>query len=1532
MEKNIKPESLDLRQNAEERLKNRFTKVDTKLSEAEVLSLIHELEVHQIELEMQNEELILAKVQATLASEKYIKLYDSAPSGYFTLSSKGEIIQLNQAGAAMLGKTQSQLKNRLFHIFVTDNSKPFFILFLEKIFSRHERETCELTLLSNNEVPINAYITGIVFENGGNCLITAIDITERKLLESNVVEKMILQRETEKAGKIGGWSFNVKTLIQNWTQETFNILEIDTTYGEPKVQEGIKFIDEPFRQSAEIAIKRAIEFGEPFEQEWKVTTAKGNKRWVNTVGKTKVAKGKTIGLFGSIQDITERKQTEEELQASEEKYHAIFDNAQDIFYQTDLDGTVLEVSPSVKHFSDFNRDEIIGKPVTNLYYDLNDRAELLDSLKKNGEISNYELRLKTRTGELRYVSNNARLVFDSDGKPNHINGEIKDITQRKLAEIELQASKDFLNSIINAVALPVFVKDVNHKYVLANNAYCLLIKIPLEKIIGSTDDEYFPEEQIKIFIEKDNEVLETGKENSNEEYLTDGTGKVRTVITKKTLYTDSSDNKFLVGVINDITERKLAEKQIERLNRVYTVLSNINKTIVRVRNKQLLFEEACSIAVENGGFKMAWIGMVNYATNKIDAVASLGLTGEYINNVNIDLNNKELSSGPAGQAFINGKCNFSNNIETDEKMTPWRKKAREYGFRSVISLPIIVLGKTIGTYTLYSGEIDFFNEDEIKLLEEIASDISFAIEFIESDKERKQAEVALKENNSRLELAMQSANMAWWEMDITTGNVIFEKRKSEMIGYPAKKFKHYTDFVALVHPEDSDKAMKAMQNHINGLVDKYEIEYRILTKSGEYKWFYDIGAVVKKDSNGIPLYVTGLVMDISQRKLAEEALRKSEAIQHKIVSNIGDVIVIIDQNGINRYKSPNVENLFGWKPEELVGKSAWNLVHPDDLNTAKKIVAEVALKPNASETTEIKYRRKDGVYVWIEITIVNLLSDPDIQGFLGNYNDISERKHAQEKIREKDLEFKKLSSNLPDLIFQFTRRPDGTYYVPIASEGIKNIFGCKPEDVINDFTPIGRVIHPDDIERVIADIEYSAKHVSYFNCEFRVLIPGKPIQWIYSKSTPEKLPDGSITWYGFNADISERKRVEDSLVKLKTAIEKSEISVVITDENGNIEYANPFFDKISGYSKEEYIGKNSRFLKSAYHSKEFYEEMWNTIKSGQTWEGELYNCNKNGEMYWENTIISPVTNSHNEITNFVAIKTDITQVKNMNSELILAKERAEESDRLKSAFLANMSHEIRTPMNGILGFTELLKEPDLSDDQRNSFMDIIEKSGERLLNIINDIIDISKIESGLMKIKYSEINVNEYLNQILAFFIPEADAKNIKLTCSPGLLKNEAYLKTDGEKLHAILTNLVKNALKYTETGFIEFGYIRQPNHSYLQFYVKDTGIGIPKDRKEAIFERFVQADIVDKMARQGAGLGLSISKSYVEMLRGSIWVESEVENLSAGKSGSSTFYFTLPYSSKPLELSNVGIENLIPANEIHINPEVSGLKILCRR
>ncbi|MCF8309503.1 MAG: response regulator, partial [Bacteroidales bacterium] len=233
------------------------------------------------------------------------------------------------------------------------------------------------------------------------------------------------------------------------------------------------------------------------------------------------------------------------------------------------------------------------------------------------------------------------------------------------------------------------------------------------------------------------------------------------------------------------------------------------------------------------------------------------------------------------------------------------------------------------------------------------------------------------------------------------------------------------------------------------------------------------------------------------------------------------------------------------------------------------------------------------------------------------------------------------------------------------------------------------------------------------------------------------------------------------------------------------------------------------------------------------------------------------------------------------------KEEAEESDRLKTAFLANMNHEIRTPMNGILGFTELLKDSELTINEQQHHIQMIEKSGNRMLNTVNDLIDISKIEAGQVQVTRVSTNVNQQLDDLFRFFEPEAEAKGLAYTLHKGLPDREALILTDSHKLDSILTNLIKNAIKFTTSGRIDIGY--EKNNNMLAFYVEDTGIGIPEDRQQAVFNRFVQADISDKKAFQGSGLGLSITKVYVELLGGEMSIESQ-------ENQGSRFSFTLPY------------------------------------
>jgi PAS domain S-box-containing protein len=268
------------------------------------------------------------------------------------------------------------------------------------------------------------------------------------------------------------------------------------------------------------------------------------------------------------------------------------------------------------------------------------------------------------------------------------------------------------------------------------------------------------------------------------------------------------------------------------------------------------------------------------------------------------------------------------------------------------------------------------------------------------------------------------------------------------------------------------------------------------------------------------------------------------------------------------------------------------------------------------------------------------------------------------------------------------------------------------------------------------------------------------------------------------------------------------------------------------------------------------------------------------------------------------------------TELTIAKEQAEESDRLKSAFLTNMSHEIRTPMNGILGFTELLKEPNLSSDDQQDYIQTIQISGARMLNTINSIVDMSKIESGLMKVDIKETNINEKIEFTYKFFKPEVEIKGLQFLVKNSLPSKEVIIKTDNEKVYGILTNLIKNAIKFTFEGSIEFGY--EKKGEYLEFFVKDTGIGIPQKQYQLIFERFRQGSESHNRGYEGSGLGLSIAKTYVEMLGGEIWVESE-----EGKG--STFYFTIPYNS--ISEEKIKIINAVSAE--HKEVEIKKLKVL---
>jgi len=389
----------------------------------------------------------------------------------------------------------------------------------------------------------------------------------------------------------------------------------------------------------------------------------------------------------------------------------------------------------------------------------------------------------------------------------------------------------------------------------------------------------------------------------------------------------------------------------------------------------------------------------------------------------------------------------------------------------------------------------------------------------------------------------------------------------------------------------------------------------------------------------------------------------------------------------------------------------------------------------------------------------------------------------------------------------------------------------------------------------------------------------------------------------------DKEKLRISEERFKLAIEGSQDAIWDRDLKTNKIYFSSRWKSMLGYEDYE-IQNTYKSFKNLLHPDD-RENALSAMESHLKKENPFYQVEfrlkcKDGSYKWVFARGKAIFDKNGNPYRIAGSHTDISERKLMEKNLFEAKEKAEESDRLKSAFLANMSHEIRTPMNGILGFASLLNRPNLSGESQKMYIKLIEKSGIRMLEIINNIISISKIESGLLEVNNIEFNINEQQENLYTFFKPEVEAKKIDFSFKSSLSLKHSIINTDKDKFLSILTNLIKNAIKYTEKGSIEFGY--NLKGKFLEFYIKDTGIGIKSNRQEVVFERFIQADIEDKMAVQGAGLGLAISKAYVEILGGKIWVESEI-----GKG--SAFYFTIPYNT--LSVNKTDKNNVIPDGEI---------------
>ena len=640
---------------------------------------------------------------------------------------------------------------------------------------------------------------------------------------------------------------------------------------------------------------------------------------------------------------------------------------------------------------------------------------------------------------------------------------------------------------------------------------------------------------------------------------------------------------------------------------------------------------------------------------------------------------------------------------------------------------------------------------------------------------------------------------------------------------------------------------------------------------------------------------------IKQKKIIEENLRISEERFREVTEHSGEWIWEVDSNGLYTYVSHVSKSLLGYTPEELIDKKyIYDSFLPESREELKTVVLSVFSKKEILNNLKNPNIHKDGHIVYIQTNGNPILDEKgNLTGYRGVDKDITKQKYAEDMLRHSEEKFNKAFHNSPDAIL-IARSSDGL--ISEINEVFERISGYQREEIIGmTASDLHLWVNVNDRDNFNSILEQKGR-VSDFKSLLKTKLDA--IRNV-SLSGENYEVNGENYIIAIIHDITEQLKSEEALKKseamFRSYFELSGVGVAITSPSTGWVEVNDKLCRMLGYSSEE-IYKSTWPQLTHPDDLDIDMENFAQVISGKIDEYSIDKrfLRKDGETIWTNLSVCCVRDQTGHVDYLVALLFDITERKRVEAELIKAKLKAEESDRLKTAFLHNVSHEIRTPLNVILGYGALLTEPGISPDEQASYLETIQEGNDQLLSIINTIVDISSAEAKVLNKNVTTFNLNSTLNNLYKQFLLKAPENSNTLNMKLGLEDEDSFISSDSIKFIQIISNLLNNALKFTKNGSIDFGYT--VNDKMIEFYVCDTGIGIPVDEIPKIFNSFYQMETTLDRNYGGTGLGLSICKAYVELLGGKIWVISE---LSAG----SSFYFNIPYNKyespspiKPLE------------------------------
>jgi PAS domain S-box-containing protein len=1199
--------------------------------------------------------------------------------------------------------------------------------------------------------------------------------------------------------------------------------------------------------------------------------------------------GEFISLVSSSNDITRKKESEHKLKESEIRYKQLVETAVDAIYLINEKGIIIDTNHQATLMLEKSKDEIIGQSVGII-----DPNFSVDAFLEYWRDFPYDTQ---RTFETTHTDKAGNIIpIEINGKKFLIDGETyyygiaRNISERKIAISKIEASEKKLKSYIDNAPDGVFVVNEKGQYLDANPASTRMTGYSYEELLQMSIPDLLQKDEVYKGIDHFNEVKEKGFAEGEIGFVTkSGENRFWHVAAVKL-----SDNRFM-GFVKDVTEAKRA-------------FDTVNVFFDQPINIHLIGNIDGEILKVNKG----WEETLGYSKDE-----SLGKSiFDFIHPEDKEITLQELAELEKGKTTFYFENRYRHK-DGNYLLLAWSAIFNAYAEE------LHGVAKDITKQRAYSEKLE-------KRYRELVDTVNSGVAIYK----------VINDGESGSDYIIQDFNQFALSHE--------KMRREDVIG----------------------KSLKDIRPNIDdfGLIDVF----RKVWQTGESKFFPAKVYVDEKYSNyyenrvfRLPSKeIVAIYDDVTERESAIIKLAENEAKLKSIIDNSTNLFFTHTTDHKLTFISPQVKEYLGYEPDEILDD--WTkFISDNPMNEQAVKSTNRAIKTGERQPPyEVEMVHKDGKKILMEVREAPVLKNGKVISIVGSLADITDRKRAEQQIIAQNEEYEALNEELQqtnsqlsatiareeeindrynkamlassDGIFDWDLITNEIYYSP----SWKSMLGYKENELPNDFSIWETLTDQEDVKRSwnMLNSLIDGK-INKFDMEFKMKHKGGHWVEIHSRADVFRNEKGeAVRVVGTHTDISERKKADALLRKSEQNLQLSDLRYRKAEEIGKVgnwEYnvvteqfwASDQSKRIYGFDVDIESFSTEQVENCIPERERVHQALVDLIEEDKPYNLEFDIITNDKGVRKTITSVAELIKDENGVPQkIIGVIQDVTERVQLINELKKAKEKAEESDRLKSAFLANMSHEIRTPMNGILGFADLLKKPGLNSDSHQKYIKIIEESGARMLNIINDIIDISKIEAGLMELNLKATNVNEQIEYIYTFFKPELESKGLKFNFVTPLTAKEATIISDSEKLYAILVNLIKNAIKYTNKGFIELGYeqkiidsgnLEADYRKMLQFYVKDSGIGIAKERQAAVFERFIQADIEDKMAHQGAGLGLAITKNYVEKLGGKIWVESE-------KNVGSAFYFTLPYNTNPKSELYVTSRETDSGNSV-----ISKLKIL---